>query len=764
MRVLRKNRRPSPENASSGNNGGFSSNEINYRGPIPISKRPESVTDHMNGRAASKLSNKPNSTDENVISNLSENSYSSKIAKAPTKLAPSKNMRFAPQSGVVPSSNPAPILSPPASPPAGPPPVNYSDSDDYDDAEGDVEDMAIRVVVRKRPISKRELANGDRDVMEVLPGGKVFVHEPKTKVDLTKVIETSNFFFDDAFEADETNELIYKRTIKHLVNFVFEGGKASCFAYGQTGSGKTFSMMGCSPESPAEAKVNAGLYVLAARDIFRIIDLPDYKNLKVYASCFEIYGGKLFDLLNDRGLVRCLEDAKQQVQLPGLTEHLVTCVEDVLDLMATAHSQRSTGSTGANAESSRSHQVMQIVLRSGPKRKDGAVFGKLSFIDLAGSERGADTTHNSKQTRMEGAEINTSLLALKEVIRSLERKHGHTPFRGSKLTQVLKDSFVGDRSRTCMIACVSPSHSNCEHTLNTLRYADRVKEHQSSSSGIQSDAVKVSNANYDSMSYEAPKAVKSENRSVARPNSAKNSGFSGIASPNREKIAKGGERPVSAKIRPPVSSQNNRPISSRGLPPTHSSNKEEVLSRRALSRIQVPESRRRSLSESRTPVSDDDADIVSRSEKVRGAVKDRRKSLPRSQSAYISSKEDISNFRQNRSDESSYEERREFNQRSKSERDDPKSGSNQTSQRRRSLTFEDEEEESNDERFRTAIEFDDEEERLRMEYLEDSQPEDLYEEEQSNDINNLESTELIQKTLSLLSAHKSSIAGMVEVN
>ena len=42
-------------------------------------------------------------------------------------------------------------------------------------------------------------------------------------------------------------------------------------------------------------------------------------------------------------------------------------------------------------------------------------------------------------------------------------------------TQVLRDSFTGDQARTVMIANVSPASSSCEHTLNTLRYADRVK-------------------------------------------------------------------------------------------------------------------------------------------------------------------------------------------------------------------------------------------------------------------------------------------------
>lgn len=96
----------------------------------------------------------------------------------------------------------------------------------------------------------------------------------------------------------------------------------------------------------------------------------------------------------------------------------------------------------------------------------------MSFIDLAGSERGADTSDQGKQTRLDGAEINKSLLALKECIRALDQEKKHTPFRGSKLTQVLKDSFTGGKCKTVMIANVSPASGCCEHTLNTLRYSD----------------------------------------------------------------------------------------------------------------------------------------------------------------------------------------------------------------------------------------------------------------------------------------------------
>ncbi|KAL6568148.1 Kinesin-like protein KIN-13B [Orobanche hederae] len=321
----------------------------------------------------------------------------------------------------------------------------------------------IKVVVRKRPLNKKELAKNEEDIIDTY-SNSLMVHETKFKVDLTEYVEKHEFVFDAVLNEEVSNDEVYRETVEPIVPIIFQRTKATCFAYGQTGSGKTYTMK--------------PLPLTAVRDILRLMH-HTYRNqgFQLFVSFFEIYGGKLFDLLSDRKKLCMREDGKQQVCIVGLQEYRVSDVETVKELIEKGNATRSTGTTGANEESSRSHAILQLTIKrsaDGSESKPARVVGKLSFIDLAGSERGADTTDNDKQTRMEGAEINKSLLALKECIRALDSDQGHIPFRGSKLTEVLRDSFVGN-SRTVMISCISPTSGSCEHTLNTLRYADRVK-------------------------------------------------------------------------------------------------------------------------------------------------------------------------------------------------------------------------------------------------------------------------------------------------
>ncbi|XP_060197765.1 kinesin-like protein KIN-13A isoform X1 [Lycium barbarum] len=332
----------------------------------------------------------------------------------------------------------------------------------------------IKVVVRKRPLNKKEIARNEDDIVTVSDNDSLTVHEPKLKVDLTAYVEKHGFCFDAVLDEHVTNDEVYRATVQPIIPIIFQRTKATCFAYGQTGSGKTYTMQ--------------PLPLRAVEDLVRLLHQPIYRSqkFKLWLSFFEIYGGKLFDLLSDRKKLCMREDGRQQVCIVGLQEFEVSDVQIVREYIERGNACRSTGSTGANEESSRSHAILQLVVKKhnevkdsrrtndGNDSKGGKVIGKISFIDLAGSERGADTTDNDRQTRIEGAEINKSLLALKECIRALDNDQIHIPFRGSKLTEVLRDSFVGN-SRTVMISCISPNAGSCEHTLNTLRYADRVK-------------------------------------------------------------------------------------------------------------------------------------------------------------------------------------------------------------------------------------------------------------------------------------------------
>lgn len=107
--------------------------------------------------------------------------------------------------------------------------------------------------------------------------------------------------------------------------------------------------------------------------------------------------------------------------------------------------------------------------------------GKMVFVDLAGAEYQRDknsplqTAKQTPQERQEGRQINTDLLALKEVIRAWSTNQPRIPFRSSPLTMVLREHFLGSKNATsAMIVTVSPAKEQYAATLNSLKYGSLV--------------------------------------------------------------------------------------------------------------------------------------------------------------------------------------------------------------------------------------------------------------------------------------------------
>ena len=375
------------------------------------------------------------------------------------------------------------------------------------------DDSKIFVCVRKRPISDKEIENGEIDCVSAL-NPKLCIYDCKMKIDgYTKYIDTNEFYFDNVFNENEDTELIYQCTIEPTLPLLLKGGIVTCFAYGQTGSGKTFTMKGIQDDA-----IDSLFYVFNNNNL--------KKKFNFFVSFFEIYSGLLYDLLNNRNKVTALEDKNQKIQIYGLEEKQVNSPEELKKIIDFANTVRTTHNTVTNETSSRSHAICNFIIKDAKSKNSDDVFAKLTLVDLAGSERATETQCNNKSRLAEGAEINKSLLALKECIRALDaRKQSgnselHVPFRNSKLTLVLRDSFIA-KSQTCkiiMISCVSPGYTSANHTINTLRYADRLKE---KTAAMSKKLNNNNNNNYDNANNNSMKKVISSSNN----NNNKHMGF-----------------------------------------------------------------------------------------------------------------------------------------------------------------------------------------------------------------------------------------------
>ena len=319
--------------------------------------------------------------------------------------------------------------------------------------------------------------------------GKILQCKRRSK----RVCFVLTLIIDNVFTSQDGNDKVYTASAKRLVRRVMEGYNGTVFAYGMTGTGKTYSMQG-TDDSP-------GVIPMAITDIFAFIRETPRKEFLIRVSYLEIYNEKLHDLLssapvNQQAEIKLREDGARGVYATPLTEEVVQSPMQLLKVIHKGDMTRRTQSTQFNTHSSRSHAVVQITVESRDRCQDkrapiapgGCRVSTLSLIDLAGSERAAE----SKDRRIEGAHINKSLLTLGTVIGRLsseESKNGgsdkdkkHLPYRDSKLTRLLQSALSGDSliSILCTIqigssGSVATASNLTLETLNTLKFASRAK-------------------------------------------------------------------------------------------------------------------------------------------------------------------------------------------------------------------------------------------------------------------------------------------------
>uniref|UniRef100_A0A0K0D7A0 Kinesin-like protein n=1 Tax=Angiostrongylus cantonensis TaxID=6313 RepID=A0A0K0D7A0_ANGCA len=294
---------------------------------------------------------------------------------------------------------------------------------------------------------------------------------------------------------------IFEDIGSRIVDGCVDGYNGTVFAYGQTGSGKTYTMFGPSDRDNClfDSK-HRGLMPRACDALFEKLYAKAAEkgadfNYEVSCRFVELYNEEFYDLLSQcQQKLSIRSDSKvaknaifivtiyyeffQGVQLLGIIEHRVQSSIDMMRLLEIGREARRTAETAMNRESSRSHCIFSVEVKTEELLNNFAnkKSATLHLVDLAGSER--QTQSNAVSDRFkEGININRvngflscgqdfdidyylfqSLSVLGRVIRTLSganRRAEHIPYRDSKLTLILRDS-LGGNSRTAVIVNVHP--------------------------------------------------------------------------------------------------------------------------------------------------------------------------------------------------------------------------------------------------------------------------------------------------------------------
>ncbi|CAI5463374.1 unnamed protein product [Closterium sp. Yama58-4] len=322
-----------------------------------------------------------------------------------------------------------------------------------------IQDMygKIRVNARSRPLNGREQGEGQKMVVEMLDEYTLLL-PPSKDGEKPKEFQFDRFFYHTA-----TQETVFK-DIRHLTQSAIDGFNVCVFSYGQTGSGKTHTIYG-DDDDP-------GLTPRAMEELFRRLDKePKRMTYKLQVYMVELYMDKIIDLLLPKTAGKKTLKIKKDEKNATLIE--VDKLPRLREVVQEGMERRVVAGTHMNAQSSRSHLVLSIIVETTDLQTEIVSCGKLSFVDLAGSERLEKSGSEGKQ-KEEAKYNNRSLSALARVFAAQAQNSEHTPYRDEDLTYLMSDS-VGGNAKTIMFVNISPASGSLDETADSLDYAMRVR-------------------------------------------------------------------------------------------------------------------------------------------------------------------------------------------------------------------------------------------------------------------------------------------------
>jgi len=333
-----------------------------------------------------------------------------------------------------------------------------------------VHKAGIHVSFRCRPLNKSERAARQSVVVRSTEQGRVTLESNpnvnELDVQSANRITEKEYLCDEYFGPHQSTLDVFNGTAKQLVKPLIEGYNGSVFCYGPTGTGKTFTMFGTDQ--------HPGVIRMLVDSLFKT-QMTDFQTT-IQVAAMELYNNEIRDLLSGKknNIVNLKTNKKGKATVKGLKRFHANNVEEFMKLVKRAIEARITESTNANAQSSRSHCILQVLIKQNHFTTNVGRISKLNLIDLAGSERVKDTLIKRGPRMNEAVSINKSLLALKKCIRDLSSNKKFAPFRDSKLTRILQDSLQGG-CITYMIACISQGSGQWHATRDTLEYATQAR-------------------------------------------------------------------------------------------------------------------------------------------------------------------------------------------------------------------------------------------------------------------------------------------------